>query len=226
MPILYMVATPIGNLSDMTYRAVEVLKSVSLIGCEDTRHSMGLFNHYGIHTRLISCRAQNELYAAEKIIAHLESGEDAAFVSDAGTPGISDPGARLAGAVREAGFEIVPIPGASAVTTLMSAASHSGKGFTFVGFLSPKSGKRKRAVEEYMAREESTIFYESPFRIVKLLKDISDIDSERTLFIGRELTKKHEELLEGTAKELFFAFSNRESIKGEFILLVNGQKKS
>lgn len=225
MAKLYMVATPIGNLDDMTFRGVETLKSVSLIGCEDTRHSLKLFNHFGIHCRLISCRAQNEEVAAGKIIEHLETGEDTAYVSDAGTPGISDPGARLAGAVRAAGFDVVPIPGASAITTLISAASNTGKAFTFVGFLSPKGGKRKRAVENYMAREESVIFYESPFRVVKLLKDITDTDNNRQLFIGRELTKKYEELLAGTAEELFSIFSSRDSIKGEFIILVSGQKK-
>lgn len=219
-----MVATPIGNLDDITYRAVETLKSVSLIGCEDTRHSLRLLNHLEIHKKLISCRSQNELKAAEKIIDHLADG-DAAYISDAGTPGISDPGARLAGAVREAGYKVVPIPGASAITTLISASSICGKGFTFAGFLSPKGGRRKRAVAQLMEREESAIIYESPFRVVKLIADIADIDPRRQLFIGRELTKRHEELMEGSAEELHSILNSRESVKGEFIILVSGQKK-
>jgi len=224
MGTLFMVGTPIGNLDDITFRAVETLKNVSLIGCEDTRHSMKLLNHFGIKKKLISCRSQNETTAAKKIIEHLHDG-DAAYISDAGTPGISDPGARLVEAVRKAGFTIVPIPGASAITTLVSAASITGKGFTFAGFQSPKSGRRKKSVEAFMSREDSLILYESPFRIVKLLQDIADIDSKRMLFIGRELTKKHEELLEGTAEDLLFELKKREKIKGEIIILVSGRKK-
>lgn len=225
MSVLYMVATPIGNLDDLTFRAVHTLQSVSLIACEDTRRSLVLFNRYSVHARLISCRSQNEAAAAQKVIAHLQSGADAAYVSDAGTPGISDPGARLCEAVRSAGFSVVPIPGASAVTALMSVAPLCGKGFTFVGFLSPKSGRRKTALNDYLQREEALIFYESPFRIVKLLSEIADIDSSRKVLFGRELTKKHETIIEGTAKELCDLFSAAESVKGECILLVNGQKK-
>ncbi len=220
-----MVATPIGNLDDITFRAVETLKSVDLIACEDTRHSLKLLNHFGIQNNLISCRSQNELKASEKIIEALKTG-DVAFISDAGTPGISDPGARLADEVRKAGFTITPIPGASALTALMSVAPIVGRGFTFVGFLSPKQGKRKKALQEYMNRNEASVFYESPFRIIKLLNDIADIDSTRELVLGRELTKCYEEIIADSAQNLLEVFQKREKIKGEFIILVSGRKKS
>lgn len=225
MSHLYVVATPIGNLEDITYRAVETLKKVSLIACEDTRHSLKLLNHLGIHTKLISCHSQNEEQAATKILSALESGEEVAYISDAGTPAVSDPGARLCKIVRNAGFPITPIPGASAITTLISVASITGKSFTFLGFLSPKSGKRRKTLETYMIREDSFILYESPFRILKLITEIADISPERQLFIGRELTKSHEEFLEGSAKELLEELSKRDSIKGELIILVSGAKK-
>lgn len=225
MGCLYVIATPIGNLEDITYRAVKTLKEVSLIACEDTRHSLKLLNHLGIHTKLISCHSQNEEQAARKILLSLGKGEDVAYISDAGTPSVSDPGARLCGAVRKAGFPIIPIPGASALTALISVCSMTGKSFTFLGFLSTKSGKRKKTLEIYMEREDSFILYESPFRILKLIKEIADISPERQLFIGRELTKSHEEFLEGSASELLDLLKERSSIKGELIILVSGAKK-
>lgn len=221
-----MVATPIGNLGDITLRALETLKTVDLIACEDTRHTLQLLNHFSISKKLISCRAQNEATAAQTICRCLEKGQKVAYCSDAGTPGVSDPGIRLARIVRENGFRVVPIPGACAATALISVAGAEGKGFRFEGFLSPKEGRRKRRLEELMAEEVPFILYESPFRLVKLLVNISDIDSERFVSVGRELTKQHEEIVEGKAAVVLEIFSSRETIKGESVILINGKNLS
>lgn len=221
---LYIVATPIGNLEDITLRAINTLRFVSLIGCEDTRHSLKLLNHLDIHTPLLSCRAQNELVAAKRIIGALQEGKDVAYISDAGTPAVSDPGARLCNSVREAGFNISPIPGASGITSLVSVSSITGKSFTFLGFLTPKGAKRKKILEEYMDREDSIIIYESPYRLIKLIQDIADIDSNRTIFVGREITKTHEEFIEGEAKKVLDLLSTHGTIKGEFIVQISSKK--
>ena len=234
MSVLYVVGTPIGNLDDITYRAVETFKKVQVVAAEDTRHTLellnalekkGLLEHSDIRKQMISCRSQNEEKAAEKIIECLENGNDVAYASDAGTPGISDPGAVLAGLVRKAGFDVVPIPGPSAFATLVSVAGAGGKTLTFEGFLSPSPGKRRKRLRELMATGDAVILYESPFRIVKLLTDIADINNDRRIVIGRELTKLHEEIIEGTAGELRDDFSGRDSIKGEFAVFISGTKK-
>ena len=222
---LYVIGTPIGNLGDITYRAVETLKNVDYVAAEDTRHTLQLLNHFEIKKPLISCRAQNEKFASENIIKLLEEGHDIAYASDAGTPGISDPGAVLVDCVREAGFEIVPIPGPAAFATLVSVAGSGGKTLIFEGFLSPKPGKRRSRVKELMDSGNAVVFYESPFRIVKLLKDISDTDSSRRVVVGRELTKLHEEITSGSAAELYADYSSRQSIKGEFAVFISGTKK-
>ncbi|HZJ88298.1 MAG TPA: 16S rRNA (cytidine(1402)-2'-O)-methyltransferase [Sphaerochaeta sp.] len=223
MSTLYLVATPIGNLSDITYRAVQTLQSVDVIACEDTRHTSILLSHYQIKAkRLIATHAHNESASAEGIISLLAEGKSVAFVSDAGTPGISDPGSRLVEQVRSRGYSVVPIPGASALTALVSVAGVVGKTITFEGFLSPKSGRRKRRLEELLGRQEAFVLYESPFRILKTLEAIADLEPERTLIIGREMTKKFEEFLSGTAAEVLATLSERASIKGEFALLVKG----
>ncbi len=229
-----MVGTPIGNLDDITFRAVETFKKVSVIAAEDTRHTLELLNalekkgllaHNDIKKQMISCRSQNEDRAAEKIIECLDEGNDVAYASDAGTPGISDPGAVLAGLVRKSGHNVVPIPGPSAFAALVSVAGAGGKTLVFEGFLSPSPGKRRRRLRELMASGEAVILYESPFRIVKLLSDIADIDNNRRIVIGRELTKLHEEIIEGSASELLAYFSGRDSIKGEFAIFISGLKK-
>ena len=148
-----------------------------------------------------------------------------AYCSDAGTPGVSDPGARLAQIVRQNGFRVVPVPGASAVTALISVAAAEGKGFRFEGFLSPKEGRRKRRLEELMDGDVPFILYESPFRIIKLLRNIADTDSERLVTVGRELTKQHEEIAEGTAASILNLFESRDVVKGEWVLLINGKKE-
>lgn len=221
---MYIVATPIGNLGDITLRALETLKAVDLIACEDTRHTLQLLNRFAITKKLISCRAQNEEAAAQTVCRYLEKGQSVAYCSDAGTPGVSDPGTRLARIVRENGFRVVPIPGVSAVTALVSVAGAEGKGFRFEGFLSPKEGRRKRRLEELMEGDVPFILYESPFRLVKLLQNITDIDSERFVTVGRELTKQHEEIAEGTASVVLEIFRSRDAVKGESVILINGKK--
>ena len=215
-----MVATPIGNLGDITYRAVEVLQSVDVIACEDTRHTQNLLAHYNISKRLIATHAHNEANSAKGIINLLEEGKNVAFVSDAGTPGVSDPGSRLVEAVRTAGFDVVPLPGASALTTLLSVAGYIGRSVHFEGFLSPKSGRRKKRLEELLNRDESFVFYESPFRIVKVLEELHTFAPQRRVVVGREMTKKFEEFLSGSLAEVLQTLKERSAVKGEFAVLI------
>ena len=224
MATLYIVGTPIGNLGDITYRALETFKTVDVIACEDTRHTLQLLNHFEIKKPLISCRAQNEQTAAQKIVHLLDEGQNVAYASDAGTPGISDPGAVLVDVARAAGHTIVPIPGACAFVSLASAAGSGGKSLLFEGFLSPKPGRRRSRLRELMATGFAFVLYESPFRIVKLLTDIADIQCERRIVVGRELTKLHEEIVEGTAAEVLEDFAGRSKILGEFAVFVSGSK--
>ncbi len=224
MAELYVVGTPIGNLGDITFRAIETLKKVDYIAAEDTRHTLQLLNHFEIKKPLISCRAQNEKFVGEKIVNLLQEGHDVAYASDAGTPGVSDPGAVLVDIVRNAGFNVVPIPGPAAFATLVSVAGTGGKTLVFEGFLSPKPGKRRSRLKELMATGNAIVIYESPFRITKLLSDISDIESERRIVVGRELTKLHEEITSGTAKQLYDDYSSRQTIKGEFAVFISGVK--
>ena len=215
---LYIVATPIGNLDDITIRAIKTLREADVIACEDTRHTQRLLNHLEITgKRLIACHAHNEAASSQGIVGLLSQGLDVAYCSDAGTPGVSDPGSRLVRAVREAGFTVVPIPGASASVTLISASGLSGKTFTFEGFLSPKRGRRKTRLKELLAREEAFIIYESPFRILKTLAEIKELDDSRRIVLGREMTKAFEQFLYGTASEII---SQLKVVKGEFAFVV------
>ncbi len=225
MSELYIVGTPIGNLGDITYRALETFKAVDVIAAEDTRHTMELLTHFEIRKPLISCRAQNEEFASEKIIKLLDEGQTVAYASDAGTPGISDPGAILAGLARKAGHKVVPIPGASAFATLASVAGAGGKTLIFEGFLSPKPGRRRSRLRELLATGDAIILYESPFRIVKLLADIAAISPDRRVVVGRELTKLHEEINDATAAEVYADYSSRSKILGEFAVFISGEKK-
>ena len=223
MGILFVVATPIGNLKDISFRALETFQEADFIACEDTRHTLGLLTHYEISKPLISCRAVNETSASEKIVKLLDEGKKIAYASDAGTPAISDPGSILVRTAREAGHTIVPIPGASAFGAIMSIAGTYDKTVVFEGFLSPKAGKRKRRLQELFDFGAGFVLYESPYRIVKLLADIAEIDSNRELIVGRELTKLHEEIIKGPAGEVLQNFEKRPSIKGEFSVFVTGK---
>ena len=224
MSELYIVGTPIGNLGDITFRALETFKSVDVIAAEDTRHTLELLTHFEIRKPLVSCRAQNEGFASEKIIQMLDKGQKVAYASDAGTPGISDPGAVLAEKARNAGHRVIPIPGPSAFATLASVAGSGGKTLVFEGFLSPKPGRRRSRLRELMGTPAACIVYESPFRVVKLLADIAEIDGERRIVVGRELTKLHEEINDGTAKEIYEDYSSRSKVLGEFAVFISGNK--
>jgi 16S rRNA (cytidine1402-2'-O)-methyltransferase len=225
MPVLYMVGTPIGNLKDITLRALETLKAVDAIVCEDTRHSLRLLNAYEITKPLISCHGYNEERAAQRVIAELGAGKDLAYVSDAGTPGISDPGSILVDLVVQAGFAVVPIPGPSALAAMVSVAGVPGKRVSFDGFLSPKSGRRKNQLKELLSSGDICVVYESPHRIVQLLRDLDAVEPECRVVLGRELTKIHEELLRGKPAAVREILEKRQSVKGEIALLINPPRK-
>jgi 16S rRNA (cytidine1402-2'-O)-methyltransferase len=224
---LFIVGTPIGNLGDITLRALEVLKGVDFIACEDTRHSLQLLNHFGISKPLVSCHANDEARASLRIVALLGEGKNVAYCTDAGTPGLSDPGAVLAAAARGAGHRVTPIPGPSAFAALLSASGFGGRAFLFDGFPSPKAGRRKTRLSALLERGESFVLYESPYRVGKLLGELAELDSGRKVCLGRELTKIHEQIVVGTAAELaaLVGAQGEGSIpeKGEFALLVDGR---
>jgi 16S rRNA (cytidine1402-2'-O)-methyltransferase len=221
---LYIIGTPIGNLGDISFRAVEILKTLDLVACEDTRRTLKLLNHLELRIPLISCRAQNEEFAAEKIISSLSDGKNVGYASDAGTPGVSDPGAVLARFVAEAGYEVIPIPGPSAFASLVSIAGGMDKTVVFEGFLSPKAGRRRSRLRELLAMETAFVIYESPFRILKLLEDLADLDKERYICVGREMTKIHEEYLRGSTAEVLLTLSQKSKQIGEFSIFVSGKK--
>lgn len=225
MSVLYIVATPIGNLGDITFRAVEILKSVDIVACEDTRQTLKLLNHLGISVRLLSCRSQNEGIAADKVIKMLDEGHSVAFASDAGTPAVSDPGAVLVRSVVNAGHQVIPIPGPSAFASLVSVSGGLDKTVVFEGFLSPKPGRRRSRLKELLDSENAFVIYESPFRILKFLQDLADLDTERYLCVGREMTKFHEEYLRGSVREILDVLQARDNQKGEFSVYVSGKKK-
>ncbi|TFG63371.1 MAG: 16S rRNA (cytidine(1402)-2'-O)-methyltransferase [Spirochaetales bacterium] len=226
MSSLFIVGTPIGNLKDITFRSLEALKEVDIIACEDTRHTRKLLSAYDIHKPVISCYAHRELKGTSAVLAQLQGGKNVAYVTDAGTPALSDPGSMLVREARAAGHEVIPIPGVSAVTTILSVAGFAGKSVIFEGFLSPKQGKRVKRLKELFEREESFILFESPHRIVKLLGDIAEIKPESNMVLGREMTKMHEEYISGKSQAIFEEFKAKTLIKGEFTLIVSGNKKS
>jgi 16S rRNA (cytidine1402-2'-O)-methyltransferase len=220
---LYIIGTPIGNLGDISYRAVEVLKSAGLVACEDTRHTLKLLSHFDIHAPLISCRAQNEKFAADKVIAALNEGKTVAYASDAGTPAVSDPGAILARLAAEAGHQVLPVPGPSAFASLVSVAGGLDKTVIFEGFLSPKPGRRRTRLKELLDTGWAFVLYESPFRVLKLLEDLADLNNERYVCVGREMTKIHEEYLRGRAGEIREILMKKNTQLGEFSVFVSGQ---
>ena len=224
---LYVVATPIGNMEDITLRALRILKEVSLVLCEDTRHTRMLLNRYEIKTKTDSYHAHSNDSKLGQIAKRLEDGEDLALVSDAGTPLVSDPGVFLVAYLREkfgSEIKIVPIPGASALTSALSVIPVSEGRFTFIGFLPHKKG-RQTLIKEMREREFATICYESSHRILKLLKELEDFFPEAHVWIARELTKQFEEVVEGTSTELSSLLTEKpEKQKGEFVVVVS--KKS
>jgi 16S rRNA (cytidine1402-2'-O)-methyltransferase len=222
---LYIIGTPIGNLGDISFRAAEILKTAGLVACEDTRRTLKLLSHLGIRVAMLSCRSQNEEAAAKKVIAALDQGLTVAYASDAGTPALSDPGSVLVQKAVEAGHEAIPIPGPSAFAALLSVSGCTDKTVVFEGFLSPKQGRRRSRLKELMSMQAGIVLYESPFRILKLINDIAEIDKERHICIGREMTKIHEEYIRGTAGEILLGFTTGKSeIKGEFSVYISGNK--
>jgi 16S rRNA (cytidine1402-2'-O)-methyltransferase len=215
---LFVVATPIGHLEDITLRALRVLKSVSLVAAEDTRRTGNLLRHYEIQTPILSVHEHNERTRAPRILGKLEAGESVALVTDAGTPGVSDPGAALVAAVLAAGYRVEPIPGASAVVTAFSASGISSEGFTFLGFppIRPKDRKRWFHALDLAANDRATVFFEAPHRLRKTLLELGEL-VKRPIFVTRELTKIHEQLISGTTQELLEAFPVPQ---GEFTLIV------
>lgn len=220
-PGLYLVATPIGNLEDITLRALRVLKQADLIACEDTRQTLKLLNHFAIEKPTISYHAHNEASRTSELIEKLAQGARIALVADAGTPGISDPGFRLVSLAIEQGIPVVPIPGAVALITALIASGLPADGFCFRGFLPAKAGARRRELEKMCASSQTEIFYETPHRIRETLEDlVAALGPLRRLVIARELTKIHEEFLRGTAREILDIVKTREEIKGEITLLI------
>ena len=221
---LYIIGTPIGNLGDISFRAAEILKTVDLVACEDTRRTLKLLSRLGIRVKMLSCRTQNEQFAAEKVITLLNQGQTVAYASDAGTPALSDPGAALVRLAARAGHKVIPVPGPSAFASLVSVAGGTDKTVVFEGFLSPRAGRRRSRLRELMALEAAIVLYESPFRILKLLEDIAEIDGGRYICIGREMTKVHEEYIRGLATEIFALFVEKKEKIGEFSVYVSGNK--
>ena len=220
---LYVVGTPIGNLGDITLRALETLRGADLVACEDTRHARQLLDHHGIKAQTLALHQHNENEAAEKLVAQLGAGRRVALITDAGTPGVSDPGARAVAAVRAAGFRVIPIPGPNAAVTALSAAGLSDPRFLFVGFLPAKVGARRTAIAELAAVAATLVFYEAPHRVRETVADLVELlDGARTIVFARELTKLFEQVASmplADAPAWLAADANRE--RGEFVLLVS-----
>jgi len=218
--VLYVVATPIGNLEDITYRAVRILREAGLIACEDTRHTRKLLDHYGIEGKLVSYHEHNEAERSRELIERLHEGLSVAQVSDAGMPGISDPGYRVIKSAIEQGIAVVPVPGPSALIVALAASGLPTDAFEFRGFLPAKSGQRRTELESIRPREHTMIFYEAPHRIHESIDDIvAVLGPERPIVIARELTKVHEEFLRGTVREVAENIRDRE-LKGEITILI------
>lgn len=222
---LYLVSTPIGNLEDITLRALRILKEVDLIAAEDTRQTRRLLTHYDIHTPLTSYFEGNQqVKKCDKLIDRMKTGETIALVSDAGTPVISDPGYPLLRGCIDAGIPIVPIPGASAVITAASVAGLPLHNFAFEGFLSPKSGKRKRQLSVLTDEERTLIFFESPYRVRRFFEDVLEVLGNREIVVTRELTKRFEEIFRGNVNEALQKFRDTEP-RGEFTIVIAGRKE-
>lgn len=225
---LYIVATPIGNLEDFTFRAISTLKSVDLIAAEDTRHSRTLMQHYGIETPLVAYHDHNENEASEGLVARLQAGTSIALISDAGTPLISDPGYRLVKLARSVGVEVVTIPGASALTAALSISGLATDRFLFIGFLPSKQQARQKALKELSQETATLVCYESRHRISDSLRDMALVlGDDRRATVARELTKRFEQTRQGTLGELSAAVNNQEIVeKGEFVVMIEGASEA
>jgi 16S rRNA (cytidine1402-2'-O)-methyltransferase len=222
---LYIVGTPIGNLGDISFRALETLKEVDLIVAEDTRHTRRLTDRYEISTRMMSCHKFNEKQRTEQIIERIHDGQAVAMVTDSGMPCISDPGSRVAALCREAGIIITSIPGPAAVTTAVALSGFGEHGFIFAGFLPHKSGGRKRDLQKWAEADLPVVLYESPYRLIKVLDEIEmHLDPDRTVFVAREMTKKFEELTCGTPAEIKAVYEGR-NVKGECVVIIQPARR-
>jgi 16S rRNA (cytidine1402-2'-O)-methyltransferase len=226
-PTLYLVATPIGNLEDITLRAVRVLKEVDVIACEDTRQTQKLLNHYAITTRTISYHEHNEMTRAAELVKEMQEGASIALVTDAGTPGISDPGFRLISLAIRHRLPVVPIPGASAFLAALVPSGLPTDSFRFSGFLPAKRGERRAALEAIRTSPRTQVFYEAPHRIVETLADVVEVlGNSRYVVVAREVTKLHEEFLRGRASEVLETLTARDGVKGEITLLIGKPEES
>jgi len=219
---LYIVSTPIGNLSDISSRAIKVLKDADIIACEDSRHTKKLLSHYSVDTRLTSYHEHNEITKSQKLVEELKDGKNIALVSDAGTPSISDPGYRIVKLAIKNSIPVVPIPGPSSVISALTVSGLPPDKFTFLGFLPKTKNQIEKLCDQYINEPHTLIFFESPRRIKKSLKFILDILGNREASVCRELTKMHEEIVCGTLNELSEIFNDREDIKGEVTLVIKG----
>jgi 16S rRNA (cytidine1402-2'-O)-methyltransferase len=219
---LYVVATPLGNLEDITLRALRVLKEVDLVACEDTRHTGRLLEANGIKTATTSYFEHNERGKTDVILTALRAGKHVALVSDAGTPGVSDPGYRLVHAAREAGLDVIPVPGPSAVVAALSVSGLPTDRFFFEGFLPSRAGARRRRLEELASVVETLVFYESPLRVQAAIEEMASVFGDRPAFLCREATKMHEEYRRGTLSSLRSVLDDRERVRGEVVLVVAG----
>lgn len=223
MSILYIVPTPIGNLSDITYRAVETLDSVDLIACEDTRVSKTLLTHYGIEKPLITFHQHNEHKQVERLITELKTGRSLALITDAGTPGISDPGFLLIRRARQEALSIVALPGPDAATTALVASGLPCDRYIYEGFLPHKKGRKTR-LDRLIDEERTVVLYESPHRIMKLISELSErCDPDRLVAVARELTKTYEEVIRGTIRQVSETLHERDGIKGEICVILAGK---
>ena len=224
MASLYIVSTPIGNLADMTHRGITTLGAVQRVLAEDTRRTAILLRHYGISTPLVSAHEHNEAGRVAQILAWMAAGEDLAIVSDAGTPLLSDPGARIVQAVIEAGHDVVPVPGASALLAALVASGITPEPFTFFGFLERSGRERKERLAEIAAHTHTVVIYEAPGRIAKLLEDLLQLcGDERRVAVGREITKLHETFVRGTLREAF-AYYEDQQVRGEVVVVLEGAR--
>lgn len=222
---LYLVATPIGNLQDITLRALEVLRKVDLVVAEDTRKAMGLLNHFGIRKRTLSFHKHSPPRRVEEIIEHLKGGKEVALISEAGTPGISDPGEEVVRRCAEEGIRTVPIPGPSALTSALSVSGFCTQRFVFEAFLPRKKGKRRKLLEKLKEEERTIVFFEAPHRVEETLVDLLEIIGNRRLAICRELTKIHEEIFRGNVEEAL-EWARSKEIRGEITVILEGKPPS